>query len=741
MTPQHEHHHRDDTEEGEGAGGGAVALDRAEDVRGQRQRAGHACGPGRGRRPRRTQPLDERDERGALPQRLRRARKDEDGAACRAVALEEADHEGPRQVRERHRLRVVVAQQVLEVGAALRREQRPKLRRQLIADGRRLGDLRLLIARKHVIERADARHERAELGVAHLLAKPGRDRARLFARVGEDHGRREISAEHAIHARAPVPFAARPRVLPAQLRHVGLDLAGVEPRDLDDRETAQNKADCEHQGRAVGDEAREPARERRVRTTRERGAARSVHPGDERRHGDERHRPGHHHADAADDAELPEAAELRAHERRVGDAGSERGRQRPDARRGDGDDERLVRVVPVSSLLDVPREQHDAEVDAVAYDDCAEKCRVRVERVHAERRQRGEGERIHRREQQRRNEDEHAARPAVVEDDHHDDEHEHDDARDREVGDERVELLDRDGDVAGVPETHPRRVRGGPAERGDVRLDPCEQLLAMRAPRLEAADLDEQRRQVEVSARVAVTLPGAALRELRRVLLLDVAKIEGRRSAFVIERGARLARHLPVAPRLDALADGAEIGGIDVERGVLLEERMLLGGAGADRACELGRIRANASCEVVDEALTGGKPRRIPGVDDDAEVLEPGHARAELVERLNARCIPREQLLEIALEVEIEVGGTPRGRDGEEERGDPDPRAVAQGEVDERARTPAGHGGTARPVAHESPTPMMVSTTAPHTPAATSSIITPRPPGNASRDRAGQGFH
>ena len=106
---------------------------------------------------------------------------------------------------------------------------------------------------------------------------------------------------------------------------------------------------------------------------------------------------------------------------------------------------------------------------------------------------------------------------------------------------------------------------------------------------------------------------------------------------------------------------------------------MLLGGAGAGRARELGRIRANASCEVVDEALTGGKPRRIPGVDDDAEVLEPGHARAELVERLNARCIPREQLREIALRerllecaharvhavgVRVDLGGTAPHRDG-----------------------------------------------------------------------------
>ena len=56
--------------------------------------------------------------------------------------------------------------------------------------------------------------------------------------------------------------------------------------------------------------------------------------------------PGEHHAEAADDAELPEAAELHRDQRRVGDAGRERRRQRPLARPPQREGQRLLDRVP-----------------------------------------------------------------------------------------------------------------------------------------------------------------------------------------------------------------------------------------------------------------------------------------------------------------------------------------------------------------------------------------------------------
>ena len=75
------------------------------------------------------------------------------------------------------------------------------------------------------------------------------------------------------------------------------------------------------------------------------------------------------------------------------------------------DVERLAHRARRAALLDVAREQDDAEVDPVADDDRAEERRVRVELGDAERRQRRERERVDRRQEQRREEDDDAPPP------------------------------------------------------------------------------------------------------------------------------------------------------------------------------------------------------------------------------------------------------------------------------------------------------------------------------------------
>ena len=127
--------------------------------------------------------------------------------------------------------------------------------------------------------------------------------------------------------------------------------------------------------------------------------------------------PGEHHPQAADHAELAEAAELHGDERGVGDARRQRRRQRPPARPPQRHHQRLLDGLPLAARLEIAGQLDDAEVDAVADDDRAQERRVRVELGDAERRQAGQAEGVDRRQRQRQEQRRDAARPAVEEDD------------------------------------------------------------------------------------------------------------------------------------------------------------------------------------------------------------------------------------------------------------------------------------------------------------------------------------
>ena len=227
----------------------------------------------------------------------------------------------------------------------------------------------------------------------------------------------------------------------------------------------------------------------------------------------------------------------------------------------------------------------------------------------------------------------------------------------------------------------------GPAERVDVAAHAVEQLLAGRAARRERPDLDEHQRDAIVRAREAACREAIEAVADGGVARLDVGEIERGRGLGVVEQRARRAADLPLAARLDAIAHLLEIVESDVERGVLLEEGALLGVADADRVDTPGRVRAHARREIVEEALAGREVLGRVRVDDDAEVLQAGHARArKLFERDDARGLPREQRLDPAVEVQVERRGAKRRGDGEEERDRPQDLPVTQGPDDEALR-------------------------------------------------------
>ena len=195
----------------------------------------------------------------------------------------------------------------------------------------------------HVVEGPDRRDHAVERRVRRRVAQLCGDRARLRLAVGEQHRRRQVAAEQRVHLAAPVALARRPGVAPPQAREVVLELVAPEVADLPDRPQRQQRGARRRRrrGRAptrAGDPptsapsggGRSGARRPRSSQAISGGTSRNVAP------------QANSHPEAADDAELAEAAELHGDQRRVGDAGRERRRQRPLARAPQRDRQRVL---------------------------------------------------------------------------------------------------------------------------------------------------------------------------------------------------------------------------------------------------------------------------------------------------------------------------------------------------------------------------------------------------------------
>src|SRR5262249_25895113 len=152
------------------------------------------------------------------------------------------------------------------------------------------------------------------------------------------------------------------------------------------------------------------------------------------------------------------------------------------------------------------------------------------------------------------------------------------------------------------------------------------------------------------------------------------------------ESGVERFVDLVVSPRLDPLAHSAEILEIHEEAGVILDERALLGDTDADCADQIRWVGAYLCGEIVEQPLPVLEVRRIAHVDEYAEVRQPGHPLAELLDRDDARSLAGQELVELAAEVHIEERRPERGRDREERSDDPEQPAMTQRPGHERPR-------------------------------------------------------
>ncbi len=415
----------------------------------------------------------------------------------------------------------------------------------------------------------------------------------------------------------------------------------------------------------------------------------AIEPAQERRHEQDGRPPGERHPEAADHPELAEAAELHGDQRRVGHARRQRRRQRPPAGPPQRDHQRLLDALPLAARLEVAGELDDAEVDPVADDDRSQERGVRVELGDPERRQAGEAEGVDRGERQRQEQRRDAARPAVEQDDgqQHRDHHQH--RRERQVLDQRGHLLGRDGDVAGQPDLHAGGVGGGPAQRPHVVLHLVDEGAGLRGAGREAADLDQHERQAQLAVGEAVPFEVAAA-QLAGVLVLDVAEVERRRRLVGVEQRVGLLAVLPVKAGLDPLADRLQIVERHQAAGVLLDEGPLGRVAGAHVADLALGVAADARGEILQEPLARRQAVGGADVDDDAQVLQPRHPVAQLLDGHHARGVARQELLDVAAQVTVEGDGPPDRRDRREQRERPEQRAVTQRPGDEAAGTGAG---------------------------------------------------
>jgi hypothetical protein len=188
----------------------------------------------------------------------------------------------------------------------------------------------------------------------------------------------------------------------------------------------------------------------------------------------------------------------------------------------------------------------------------------------------------------------------------------------------------------------------------------------------------------------AVRRAGPLTGQLVVVLGLKVGDVERRGRLGVVEQVPGLALDFVVASRFDSPEDVLEVGDVDVERRVILDELALGFVPGANVAHHRAGIGADAAGEVVDEALAGREVLRLVGVDHDAEVLEAGEARSHLVERPHRGRVPRQELFDVALQVAVERDRTAEGRDREEKGDHPEKLPVTERPLDEGPRAVAG---------------------------------------------------
>ena len=140
---------------------------------------------------------------------------------------------------------------------------------------------------------------------------------------------------------------------------------------------------------------------------------------------DKRGRPAAQDPDAADQTEVPEPAKICREQRGVGDRRGQRGGQRPAQAALHGRAQSRRRVGVAAALLEIAREQDDAEIDAVSHDDRRQERGRQIQMAHAEAR---EGERHQRPERERARAG--PRRPSLTEEEQHAEGHD----REREHG-------------------------------------------------------------------------------------------------------------------------------------------------------------------------------------------------------------------------------------------------------------------------------------------------------------------
>ena len=232
-----------------------------------------------------------------------------------------------------------------------------------------------------------------------------------------------------------------------------------------------------------------------------------------------------------------------------------------------------------------------------------------------------------------------------------------------------------------------------PAEIADVVFHAPKQLVAQVGAGGELGHLDEQEGQLLLSTRETVTLEPMGVCFLCAVFGLDIAKVYPWPPLPSFEIHAHRLAQCAIAIGFDAISHCFEVAEIGVKRGVFLEKFTLFGHPSLHPLDQVRRIALDPLREVVEEFLGGGQVFGGLGVDQDAEVAQARHPRADLVERSDAGGAPREQLFDVALQMNVERDGANRRWDGEQKGHTPQKCAVANDEshIALAPRSPVAH--------------------------------------------------
>jgi hypothetical protein len=203
-----------------------------------------------------------------------------------------------------------------------------------------------------------------------------------------------------------------------------------------------------------------------------------------------------------------------------------------------------------------------------------------------------------------------------------------------------------------------------------------------------AHDLNQEHRAVELGARKPSASPPCAS-ESRLRALFEIGEVEARFRAEV-EIDALRARHFPIAARLDALLDLAEVFEIRVDGGVALDEIAFGLHPRAHAAHERRRVRTHAGGEIVDESFAARQILGAPHVHHDTEIRQAGHASIERLERPYARSVAGQQLCDLALEVGVQAHHAHQRRKHDDRHGDPDGAAARDRPAHEPTRSLLG---------------------------------------------------